>query len=92
MTFGIPASIKGFIKDLLTGIDGQSYDIGRVMWALGVLFYLGETAYSVHAAVGHPFDYVQFGTGFGLIMGASAGALKWKESTEPPASSNQSGQ
>lgn len=90
MKFALPTSVKEFIKDILTGIDGESYDVARVMWVLGVLFFLGMTAYSVHQDSTHHFDYVQFGTGFGLIMGASAGAIKWKESTEPVA--NTSGQ
>ncbi len=59
-----------FIRDLFTGKDNETYDIGRVCLFIGcmVFFYLcGLETYR-----GHDFKPIEFGTGFGLIIGSGA--------------------
>ncbi len=77
-----------FGKDLFTTADGESGDVGRVLWAAGILTALGCTIYVVGKS--GTFDIQTFGIGFGVLLAAGAGALKMKESTEtekpqPPA-------
>lgn len=75
------------IRHLLTGADNQTYDIGRVLWAKLVLAYIGMTVWQV--AIGHPMDPMTWATGAGAILAAGAGALRLKETTEPPAAQVQ---
>ena len=53
----VPDCVQTCIKHILTGIDGESYDIAKVCGALGVLFFMGMTAYVV-VFKNQPFDYV----------------------------------
>ena len=75
--------LKKFIKDCLTGIDSESYDIGRVMWAIAFLVGIALEVFSVYA--GHSFDLQQYGIGVGALLLAGGGALKLKSNTEPNA-------
>jgi len=72
-----------FVKDLLTGIDGESYDIGRVLWALACLVGFGLEIHGVYANT--PFDLQQYGIGVGALLGSGALSLKLKSTTEPSA-------
>jgi hypothetical protein len=76
-------AIKSIIKDLATGIDGESYDVGRVLWALGALAFLGMSIYAViHTGA---FDAMGFGAGYGGVLGGGGAALGMKSKTEPGA-------
>lgn len=74
-------SIKKFSKDCVTGIDGQSYDLGRVLWALAFLIGIGLEVFCVIA--GRIFDLQQYGIGVGALLLAGGGALNLKAKTEP---------
>lgn len=91
--------MKQFLKDLLTGIDGESYDIARVIIAmmtialipilfLGVFFYLYGYMWV------KPFDIQAFFTailtfigGVGTLMTTGAAAIYFKKTTEPDGTS-----
>lgn len=76
-------TIGRITRHLFTGIDGESIDIGRVMWAVGVVAYIGMSIYQL---VEHKtFDPMNWGSGFAIINGGSGVALKLKENTEPAA-------
>lgn len=75
------SAIFKFLKDLLTGIDGESFDIGRVLWALAFLVGLGLAVYCT--VMGKPFDLQQYGIGVGALLLAGGGSLRLKSSTEP---------
>jgi hypothetical protein len=73
--------ITTVLKHITTGIDGESFDIGRVMWVIGVLTYIGL---SIFQLVKHQtFDPIAWASGFAIICGGSGVALKLKEKTEP---------
>lgn len=74
-------SVFKFLNDTLTGIDGESYDIGRVLWALAFLIGLGLEIYCVVTKT--PFDLQQFGVGVGALLLAGGYSLRLKSSTEP---------
>ncbi|MDE2022024.1 MAG: amino acid ABC transporter substrate-binding protein [Patescibacteria group bacterium] len=70
-----------FIKDCITGIDGESYDVGRVLWIAAFIVGLGLEVYAVFAKT--TFDLQQYGIGVGALLAAGGVALKLKASTEP---------
>lgn len=75
--------IKQFFVDVFTGIDGESFDIGRVLWAIGALVYCFATVWIVTKTVPPSLDYVAWGAGFGAVMAAGGAALWMKRDTEP---------
>ena len=70
------------LKDCFTTADGESFDVGRVLWAQGVIVFLGLAIYSV-VGQGHPFDMQSFGIGLGATLAAGGAALGFKAKTEP---------
>lgn len=77
-----PKSHLGFIlRDLFSGKDNYSLDIGRILWAVGVVVFLGMSI--VDLFVESKFDYISFGAGFAAVLAAGGAALKLKESAEP---------
>lgn len=73
--------IKTQIYRTFTGIDNSTLDIGRILWAAGVLAFF---AMSIHSSWhGQVFDPISWGTGFGAVMAAGGAALWMKRATEP---------
>jgi hypothetical protein len=69
-----------FIKDILTGIDGQSYDLGRVLLTLGCLTMIFGAGKIIWTG---SLDFVAFGAGFGGLLVGGGGLLALKRQTEP---------
>lgn len=69
-----------FITDLFTEADNDTWDLGRIMWALGVVMFFGLSvmAYGVFRQA---FDPITFGTGFAAVLGAGGGMI-WMKSKE----------
>lgn len=75
-----------FLKDLTTGVDGESFDVGRSALVLAVPAYFALGFMGIAKATAeHPFDFQAFGIGFGSICIGIGGLLKLKEGTEPKA-------
>ena len=72
-----------FLKDMITGIDGESFDVGRVLWIFGALSFLAISIY--HAWRHGVFDPMSFGGGYSGILASGGAALKFKADTEPQA-------
>jgi len=69
------------IKDMLTGIDGQSYVLVKIIgFAVVVVFMVLEI---VAFALGKPFDGQAYGVGAGLVITAMGAAIKLSEKSEP---------
>lgn len=68
---------------MLTGIDGSTMDIGRVLIAMACLAGIGLEIYAVVFA--KPFDIQAFGLGMGTLLLAGGGMLFAKKDTEPTA-------
>ncbi len=69
------------IRDLFSGKDNYSLDIGRILWTIGVIEFMGITFYSIVADKN--FDFIAWGAGFAAVLAAGGAALKIKESSEP---------
>lgn len=69
------------VKDMFTGIDNSTLDVGRVLSVIGVgVFCFNSVWVVVHTTV---FDFTAWGVAFAAILGGIGGMLKLKESTEP---------
>lgn len=64
--------MKKFFKHLFTGKDNQTFDIARVLWAIGVVAFIGCAVY--HTYFKGEFDASSYGLGFGSVLaGGGAG-------------------
>ena len=70
------------IKDLLTAKDGETYAPARVYWLLGAVESLALAAWST-LSLKAPFNFTDFGTGFGLILLAGGAGVWLTRKTEP---------
>lgn len=68
-------------RDILTGINGQSFAIVKVLgFAVVLVFLIIEIAAFI---TGKPFDANAYGIGAGLVITAMGGAIKLTETSEP---------
>lgn len=73
--------MKKILSDLFTGIDNQTYDLGRVMWAASLFSFLVMAL--GHVFWSHQLDYISCSAGITAINAGSAGSLAMKRKTEP---------
>ena len=90
--------MKQLIKDIITGLDGESADIARViMIANAVLLipilFIGVVLYIYGYFVSKPFDMQSLFTavltyigGVGTLLTSGAAAIYFKRTTEPDGS------
>ena len=71
------------LKQMFTGKDNKTLDLGRVLWAKAVLAFLGLAFYGVYK--GNPVDYMAFGTGLAAVLAAGGAAIGFKAKSEPDA-------
>lgn len=69
------------LKDLFTGRDNKTWDLGRIMWAMGTAVYCGISVYSLYQGIA--IDPLNWATGFGAILAGGGAALRLKQSDEP---------
>lgn len=72
------------ILTALSGADNASIDMGRVLWAVGMLSLCGMEFVAVLMR-GQVFDPVTFATAQAAVLTAGGGALLLKAKTEPKA-------
>ena len=72
--------MKEFFKQLLTGKDNETYDIGRVTWLLGIFAVIGLAIYEVmHTTI----SLRELAEALGIVTGASGASVMMKKDTEP---------
>lgn len=69
------------LRELMTGIDGQSHDLGRYSWLASFTSVTGIALW--HEWRGVPVDLMVLATAHGAIAAAHSAALFMKRSTEP---------
>lgn len=62
------------LKDLFTEADGVTFDMKRLLWALGVLWFMATETYAV-AAKGLVFDPLATATGLAGLIAAGGAAI-----------------
>jgi hypothetical protein len=72
--------MKTILKQLLTGKDNETYDIGRVSWMLGIISVIVIAFYEVmHSSV----SLRELAESLGIVSGASGVSIMAKKDTEP---------
>jgi hypothetical protein len=72
--------MKEFFKNLLTGKDNVTYDIGRVTWLLGIIAVISLAGYEViHSNV----SLRELAEALGIVSGAGGVSVMMKKDTEP---------
>lgn len=69
------------VKQVLTGRDNETYDIGRISLFIASMAFLVFTGYDLY--LNKKFDAQAFGLGFGSMSAGAGALLKLKENTEP---------
>lgn len=73
-----PLPQAGLLKTISTEDDDNSvYDPVRVIAVAGAIMFFGLTMWTVMVQ-GHEFRYLEFGGGFGALLGALGAALYMK--------------
>lgn len=72
--------MKDILKQLLTGKDGITYDIGRVTWLLGTIAVIVLAAYEVSIS---QVSLRELAEALGIVSGASGASIMMKKDTEP---------
>jgi hypothetical protein len=68
------------LKQLLTGKDNVTYDIGRVTWLLGFIAVISLAVYQVMYST---ISLREVAEALGIVTGASGAAVAMKSRTEP---------
>jgi len=74
------------IKNIFTGVDNKTFDLGRLLWAKMAIVYSAVTAYHVYKTGN--FEYQNWAIGAGAILAAGGGSLALKAATEPKSSNS----
>lgn len=74
-------SLVKSIRQLFTGKDNDTLDLGRVLWANSVVAYFAVAFY--HLYNGGTIDFASFGVGISGILAAGGAAIGLKANTEP---------
>jgi hypothetical protein len=72
--------VKDALKQLLTGKDNVTYDIGRVTWLLGFIAVISLAVYQVMYST---ISLREVAEALGIVTGASGAAVAMKGKTEP---------
>ena len=68
------------LKQLLTGKDNQTYDIGRVSWVIGLIAVIALAFYEVmHSTV----SIRELAEALGIVSAAGGASVAMKSKTEP---------
>jgi hypothetical protein len=72
---------KKFFRDIFTGRDNRTYDIGRVLWFQAIQAFIAISIYALYK--GGVFDPVTWGAGLAALLGGGGAAIGLKSTTEP---------
>ena len=72
--------MKDILKQLLTGKDNATYDIGRVTWLLGTVAVITLAGYEV---VRDNINLRELAEALGIVSGAGGASVMMKSKTEP---------
>jgi hypothetical protein len=72
--------MNNILKQLLTGKDNQTYDIGRVTWLLGFFAVIGIATFEVmHSSV----SLRELAESLGIVSGAGGASVMMIKDAEP---------
>lgn len=71
-----------YIRHIFTGRDNLTPDIGRILWALGVLVFLAQAVGALWFQH-QPWDPSAYGLGLGAVLAGGGAGIGLKARTEP---------
>ena len=72
--------MKDIFKQLLTGKDNETYDLGRVSWLVGMVAVISLAGYEVmHSSV----SLRELAESLGIVSAAGGASVAMKSKTEP---------
>lgn len=74
-------TFEKFFRDIFTGRDNRTYDMGRVLWFQSIQAFILVTIYALHK--GGSFDPVTWGAGLAALITGGGAAIGLKSNTEP---------
>lgn len=86
----MPTGIRRIMSNLLTGKDGVTHDPARYVLVFGSAGYLLLALfYGVYQTIhGHAVNFMDIGTGYGLVAGGGSAGVALKAKTEPEQGGN----
>ena len=69
-----------FIKQLLTGKDNETYDIGRVTWLISLIAVIALAFYEV---MNNSVSIRELAESLGIVSAAGGASVAMKSKTEP---------
>lgn len=72
---------KDFLKSLLTEIDGESFDVAKLLASISILAGIAFAGYDLYKHPDSKFDMQNYGTGIGLLFAGVGVALNMKKDT-----------
>ena len=72
--------MKEIVKQLLTGKDNETYDIGRVTWLIGLVAVIGLAFYEVLYST---VSIRELAESLGIVSAAGGASVAMKGKTEP---------
>ena len=72
--------MRTFLKQLLTGKDNQTYDIGRVTWLLGTITVIALASFEVSTS---QVGLRELAEALGIVSAAGGASTMMKKDTEP---------
>ena len=72
--------MREILRQLLTGKDNQTYDIGRVTWLLGTITVIALAAFEVSTA---QISLRELAEALGIVSAAGGASTMMKKDTEP---------
>ena len=71
-----------FLKDIVTDITGNDFDVAKVLWIAGMVSYVVYAG--VHMYFNKIFDPLQYGTGLGVALGGGGFAVQQRNKEQRP--------
>lgn len=72
--------MKEIVKQLLTGKDNETYDIGRVTWLIGLVAVIGLAFYEVLYST---VSIRELAESLGIVSAAGGASVAMKAKSEP---------
>lgn len=73
--------MANILRELFSGKDNKTLDVGRILWAMSILSFLGMGFYGIYSD--QVIDFLAYGTGLSGLLAAGGAALGFKRQTEP---------
>lgn len=74
---------RNCVRQLFTGKDNKTLDLGRILWAKMSFVYCGLSIYYIYKS--GTFSAQDWAIGAGVLLAGGGGALGLKAATEPKA-------